>query len=184
MAETAFTTAVVRAAFVQVWEPADNLNSGKEKYSMCLIIRKEDEKTLDRINEAVEELKKQYSAANGGKLPKNFKLPLRDADEDDEKSENPNFQGCYFMNVSSIHKPKIVNREIEVITNEEEFYSGCYCRVKLNGFTFEANGNKGIAFGFSNVQKVRAGDHIGGGSTKPEDDFAEDIEDDDLDEFA
>lgn len=180
---TAFTTGTVRAAFVNVWEPVDNLNSGKEKYSMCLIIRKEDEKTLDRFRKAEAAVIAAVKAANSGKLPKNFKLPLRDADDDEDKEDNPAFEGCYFVNVSSVRKPKIVDRELEEIKDEELFYSGVYCRVKLNLFSFEKNGNKGIAVGFSNVQKVKSGDHIGGGSTKPEDDFAEEIDDDDFDEF-
>ena len=55
-----------------------------------------------------------------------------------------------------------------------EVYSGCYARVSLNFYAFNTNtnGNRGIACGLGNVQKLRDGEPLGGGSTSAADDFA------------
>ncbi|PWG75044.1 hypothetical protein DF186_14750, partial [Enterococcus hirae] len=40
----------------------------------------------------------------------------------------------------------------------------------IRPFTYDVSGNRGVAFGLQNVQKLRDGDPLGG-RTKPEDDF-------------
>lgn len=52
-----------------------------------------------------------------------------------------------------------------------------YARVSLNFFAFNSNGNKGIACGLGNIQKVRDGEPLGGKSTAA-DDFATLADDD------
>jgi hypothetical protein len=180
------TTKKVRIAFANVFEPVDKLNTGTPKYSACLLIPKDDEEGVDRIQDAIDYVTEEYKKANGGKLPRNFKLPLRDGDEEDEKADNPDFQGHYFMNVSSVRKPTIVDRDMEKIEDAEDFFSGCYCRVALNFFSFDKQGSKGIAVGFSNIQKIKKGPYIGSGASSPEEDFSEPLDDDDFDddEFA
>ena len=54
---------------------------------------------------------------------------------------------------------------------------GSYARVSLNFFAFNSNGNKGIACGLGNIQKVRDGEPLGGKSTAA-DDFATLADDD------
>ncbi len=63
---------------------------------------------------------------------------------------------------------------------EDEVYSGCYARVSVNFYGYNAAGNKGIACGLGNVQKVEDGERLGGGSSAEEDfEFEEvDVEDD------
>lgn len=63
---------------------------------------------------------------------------------------------------------------------ENDVYSGCYARVSLNFYAFNTNGNKGIACGLGNIQKVDDGERLGGGASAEEDfDFEEvDAEDD------
>ena len=50
--------------------------------------------------------------------------------------------------------------------------------MSLNFYAFNSNGNKGIACGLGNIQKVRDGEPLGGKSTAA-DDFAT-LEDDDF----
>ena len=57
-------------------------------------------------------------------------------------------------------------------------YSGCYARVSLNFYAFNSNGNKGVACGLGNIQKVRDGEPLGG-RTNAADDIAS-LEDDDF----
>ena len=63
---------------------------------------------------------------------------------------------------------------------EDEVYSGCYARVSINFYGFNAAGNRGIACGLGNIQKIADGERLGGGSTAEEDfEFEEvDVNDD------
>ena len=54
--------------------------------------------------------------------------------------------------------------------------AGVYGRASINFYAFNSNGNKGIACGLNNLQKVRDGEPLGGKS-RPEDDFADEDED-------
>ena len=57
-------------------------------------------------------------------------------------------------------------------------YSGCYARVSINFYAFNSNGNRGIACGLGNIQKVRDGEPLGGKSTASADFTAQDDEED------
>ena len=56
-------------------------------------------------------------------------------------------------------------------------YSGVYGRASISFYAFNSNGNKGIACGLNNLQKIRDGEPLGG-RTRAEDDFATDDDDD------
>ena len=103
----------------------------------------------------------------GGKKPNKaaIKLPLRDGDieRDDEA-----YKGHYFINANSTTAPQIVDRAVN---------SGCYARVSLNFYAFNSNGNKGIACGLGNIQKIRDGESLGGKTTAA-DDFGAVVDDD------
>lgn len=64
------------------------------------------------------------------------------------------------------------------VERDDEVYSGCYARVSLNFYAFNSNGNKGVACGLGNIQKIRDGEPLGG-RTNAADDFTT-IEDDDF----
>lgn len=63
------------------------------------------------------------------------------------------------------------------INNGPERYSGCYARVSLNFYAFNSNGNKGVACGLGNIQKIRDGESLGGRSSAT-DDFSTVADDD------
>jgi hypothetical protein len=63
--------------------------------------------------------------------------------------------------------------------SRSEVYSGVYARVSINFYAFNSNGNRGIACGLGNIQKIRDGEPLGGRSSAAED-FASDYEDDDF----
>ena len=173
---TKVVTGIVRLSYEHVWEPA-SINGSNPKYSVSLIIPKDDVKTIAAINQAVENAIKDGAAKFGGKIPPNgaLKLPLRDGDteRDDEAYRN-----AYFVNANSTTAPQIVDRAVQPILDRNEVYSGCYARVSLNFYAFNSNGNKGIACGLGNIQKVRDGEPLGG-RTNAADDFAT-LDDDDF----
>lgn len=156
---TKVVTDLVRFSFLNVFTPKAIEPGGEEKYSVSLIIRKDDAKTLAKINKVIELLKEQAKQKFGGKIPANFKLPLRDGDteRDDEA-----YRGCYFVNASAKTKPGVVDANLNAILDPEQVYSGCYGRASVNFYLFDKSGNRGIACGLNNLQKLKDGEHLGG----------------------
>lgn len=176
--KTKVVTGTVRLSYANVWEPK-SINGGTEKYSVSLIIPKSDKKTIAAINAAVDAAIEEGIAKFGGKKPNKaaIKLPLRDGDteRDDEA-----YADSYFVNANSLTPPQIVDQNVNPIMNRSEIYSGVYARVSINFYAFNSNGNKGVACGLGNIQKVRDGQPLGNRSTAEDDFTALDDADDDF----
>ena len=174
-ATTKVVTGIVRLSYANIWEPA-SINGGTPKYSVSLIIPKSDTKTIAAINAAVDAAIKEGAAKFGGKIPHKaaLKLPLRDGDVE---REDEAYQNAYFVNANSTTAPQIVDRSVQPILDRSEVYSGCYAHVSINFYAFNSNGNRGVACGLGNIQKVRDGAPLGGKSSAA-DDFATVTDDD------
>lgn len=172
---TKVVTGVVRLSYEHVWEPA-SVNGSNPKYSVSLIIPKSDTKTIAAINQAIDNAIRDGLAKFGGKIPPKgaLKLPLRDGDTE---REDEAYRDAYFVNANSTTAPQIVDRAVQPILDRSEVYSGCYARVSINFYAFNSNGNKGVACGLGNIQKVRDGEPLGG-KTSAADDFTTDLDDD------
>ena len=163
-----------RFSYLHCWEP-DAINGGEPKYSVSAIIPKSEPKTIEQINAALEQAKNDAVSKWGGKIPANLKLPLRDGDID--RPEDEAYAGCYFFNANSRQAPEIVDAQVQPILNQSEVYSGCYGRISVTFYGFSANGNRGIAAGLGNIQKLRDGDPLGG-KTRAADDFEAEADED------
>lgn len=173
---TKVITGKVRFGYVHVFEPSAIQEGGKEKYSVSVIIPKSDTKTVKMIQDAVQEALKAGEADKfGGKIPKVYKNPLRDGDLD---RDDEVYAGCYFITANSDNKPSIVDRDLNPIMDKDEFYSGVYGRASLNFYPFNVNGNKGVACGLQNLQKLADGPRLAGNMTSAEEDFASAYEED------
>ena len=163
-----------RLSYFHGWEPT-SINGGPERYSVSVLIPKDDKETVKAINDAVDAAIEEGIAKFGGKKPNKaaIKLPLRDGDTE---REDEAYAGHWFINANSKTAPQIVDKAVKPILDRDEVYSGCYARVSLNFFAFNSNGNKGIACGLGNIQKIRDGESLGGRSSAT-DDFS--IEEDD-----
>lgn len=84
-----------------------------------------------------------------------------------------------FVNANSDNRPGIVDINLNPIIEKEDFYSGCYGRASINFYAFNTNGNKGVACGLNNLQKLADGERLSGGSSA-EEDFGQNPWDDDL----
>lgn len=160
-------TGKVRFSYANVWEPK-SINGGDPKYSVSLIIPKADKATLNKVKEAIEAAKKEGISKLGGSIPDNLKMPLRDGDVD--RVEEESYKDSYFINANSSTKPGIVDKNVQTITDKSEFYSGCYGRASITFYAYNVDGNKGIACGLENLQKLEDGEALGGHS-RAEDDF-------------
>lgn len=67
----------------------------------------------------------------------------------------------------------MVDAALNPIIETSELYSGIYGRASITFYAFNNNGNKGIACGLNNLQKIRDGEPLGSKSTA-EADFADD----------
>lgn len=174
-ASTKVVTGVVRLSYANIWEAA-SINGGKPKFSTSIIIPKSDTKTIAAINAAIDAAIENGAAKFGGKIPNRtaLKLPLRDGDVE---REDEAYKDSFFLNANSTTAPQIVDRAVQPILDRSEVYSGCYARVSINFYAFNTNGNKGVACGLGNIQKVRDGEPLGGKSSAA-DDFASDLDDD------
>ena len=173
---TKVTTGKVRLSYANLNEPK-SINGGEAKYSASIIIPKNDTKTIDAINAAVDSAIQDGIGKFGGKAPNKaaIKLPLRDGDVEREGDEA--YANSYFLNANSKTKPGIVDYpNCNEILDTAEIYSGIYARVSLSFYAFNSNGNKGVAVGLQNVQKLADGEPLGGKSN-PTDDFATAIDD-------
>jgi len=169
------TGANSRFSYFHGWGPV-SINGGAEKYSVSVLIPKTDTETVNAINAAIDAAIEEGIAKFGGKKPNKatIKLPLRDGDvERDDES----YKGHYFINANSNTAPQIVDRSVKPILDRNEVYSGCYGRVSLSFYAFNSNGNKGVACGLGNIQKIKDGEPLGG-RTNAADDFTTLADDD------
>ena len=164
-----------RLSYFHGWEPT-SINGGPERYSVSVLIPKDDKETVKAINDAVDAAIEEGIAKFGGKKPNKaaIKLPLRDGDTE---REDEAYAGHWFINANSKTAPQIVDKAVKPILDRDEVYSGCYARVSLNFYAFNSNGNKGIACGLGNIQKIRDGESLGGRSSAA-DDFSTEEDDD------
>lgn len=177
---TKVVTGKVRFCYVNVFEPTAMAEGDTPKYNICILIPKSDEKTLDKIRKAIEAAKqagKAKLADKNGKIPSTIKTPLRDGDE--ERGDDPAFEGHYFINANTQRKPSIVDKNLDPIMDRDEFYSGCYGRASINFYAFSVQ-LKGIAAGLNNLQKLADGEPLMGGSSANEDFGGDNAWDDEL----
>lgn len=169
-----------RWSYANVWD-AKSINGGAPKFSVSLIIPKSDTVTVNKIKAAIQAAYEEGESklkGNSRSVPplSAIKTPLRDGDA--ERPDDPAYANSYFINANSTTAPGIVDADRNPILERSEVYSGVYGRASINLYAFNTNGNKGIACGLNNLQKIRDGEPLGSRS-RAEDDF--DIDDDDDD---
>lgn len=166
-----------RVSYARVWEPGQN-DEGKDVYSLSMIFNKEEtppdgiKKMQDGIKTAAEE----KWGKDQSKWPRQMKICLRDADQEDRSNPNadnydPAYVNAYFMNGKTFNKPGIVDENVDPILDQNQFYSGCYARASIVFAAYDKGGGKGVGCYINNLMKTRDGDRLGG-AAPAEDDFA------------
>lgn len=171
-------------SYLNVNEPKVPLGGGTPKYSVSLIIPKSDTVTVAKIRAAIQAAYEEGQSKLKGTskfIPDlaDLKTPLRDGDKDRKGDEA--YAGAWFVNANSTTKPGVVDADRNPILDSSELYSGIIGRASINFYAFNSNGNRGIACGLNNIQKLADGTPLGGHS-RAEDDFA-DLDDDDDEDF-
>lgn len=155
-----------RVSFPYVFRPQKALEAGKEpKYSVTMLFKKGE--NLSALKAAAKKVAVEKWGEDQSKWPKNLRLPFRDQGEKEFAGYEA---GAIFITATSKQRPGLVDANVQDILDESQFYAGCYARATIRAFAYDQAGNRGVAFGLQNVQKLRDGEPLGGRS-RPQDDF-------------
>jgi hypothetical protein len=171
-----------RVSFPNVFEPRKNELSGKMEYSLVALFAHGAD--LSALKAAAAKVLVDKFGPDQAKWPTGLRSPFRDQAERARKDPNgvpvlgsdgkPILQdghvaGAIFLNLKSNNKPGLVDQNVQDIIEQHLFYSGCYARATVRPYYYDQKGNRGVAFGLQNIQKVRDGDPLGGRSTPAQD---------------
>ena len=156
-----------RASFANVFRPGKAMEEGGEpKYGVMMLFDKDAD--LSALKAAAQRAVVDKWGADKAKWPKNLRSPFRDQAE---KEGDAYVAGAYFITATSKQKPGLVDQRNQPIIDESEFFSGCYARATVRAFAYDKAGNRGVAFGLQNVQKLADGEPLGGGRVPAEKEF-------------
>ena len=166
-----------RWSYCNVLQPREDDN-GKMKYSVSLIIPKDDTETVDAIRRAIQHVYNDSTETLAGKngiVPEldDISIPLNDGDE--ERPNDEIYKNSYYINAKSDYAPNIIDRHGRKLKSDEDVYSGCYGRVSITFYAYRKNKNVGIGAGLNNMLKCADGERLGG-IISAESDFADFID--------
>lgn len=150
-----------RAAYVGLFKasaPKDNPN-GTKKYSV---------RALFPPNTDISSLKQAAAQAAtdkwGTSIPKVLRSPFRTNDELDNPIEGiPADWIVMNFTANEDRRPGIVDPNLQDVIDESVVYSGAWYRAEVRAYGYDQAGNKGVAFGLQNIQKLRDDEPIGAG---------------------
>lgn len=157
-----------RVAFARVFKPEAFEEGQTEMYSLTMLFPKGDS-DLSELKRVAKEAKK---AKWGDKPPKKLKTPFKDGNAE-EFEDYDGFEDMIVVRATSKWKPGIVNKKLQNITDESEFYSGCWARATVQAFPYDKIG-KGVSFAVMNLQKLEDDESFTGGAAA-EDDFDDEM---------
>ena len=170
------TGPTTRWSYVNAWEPKAIGEGAVAKYSVSLIVSKDDVATIAKINAAIEAAYKEGEnklRGNGRTVPplSSIKTPLRMGSTD--RPDDSAYANSYFLTANSTTAPGIVDAACNPILERSEVYSGVYGRASITFYAYASNGAKGIACGLNNLQKIKDGEPLGSRASA-ESDFGSD----------
>jgi hypothetical protein len=173
---TNVVTPEFRVAFPSVFKPRRNDLNGKDEFSLVALFPKGAD--LTPLKKAAHAACVKKWGEDQKKWPQGLRSPLRDQgdrfkinDEGQEVAPQGYEKGAVYLNLRSNQRPGVVDQNVQPIIDESEFYGGCWAKASINAYAYDQKGNRGVAFGLGNVQKVKDDDAFGN-RTKPEQDFA------------
>lgn len=150
-----------RAAFVGLFRataPKENPD-GKKKYSIRAVFMPSTD--LSAMKSAA---KTAASEKWGNNVPKSMRSPFRLNEELDNPIPGvPDDAIIMTFSANEDRRPGLVDAQLQDIIDDSEVYSGAWFRAQVRAYAYEQAGNRGVAFGLENVQKLRDDDPLGGG---------------------
>jgi hypothetical protein len=168
-------TPVGRVAYPHLFTPYTYPNSGKEaQYEVVLIFKQKDD--LSGIKQAV--ITKLREAFGREINLEDYDLPFRRCK--DKYAADGYVSDDIWIKFKTKYAPSVVDQRRAPMV-ESDVYAGCYGRVSCEPFSFNASGNKGVAFNFSHFQFCRGGDPLKSGGRASADDVFDDLPADAMD---
>jgi hypothetical protein len=164
-----------RVSYPKVFKAELNSQNGRMEYSIVALFKKGED--ISKLKAAANAVLVEKFGADKSKWPKNLKSPFRDQEDKMKDGKLPDGYeaGAIFLNLKSTQKPGLVDKDVQPITDQNEFYPGCWAHATVKAFYFgdkpEHKGNKGVAFSVNNIQKLRDDTPIASSKASAESDF-------------
>jgi hypothetical protein len=164
-------TPVARLSYPALFKAQTNKErpDAAPKYSAVLIFPKSaDIAELKRIaKNALTAGAKDPNAVFGG--DDGFRSPFRDGNKKKDKKTGEimdGYENTIYFSASTTQAPGVVDETGKgYIFDAEVIYAGCHVRAQVHAFFYDQKGNKGVAFGLDNIQKVGEGEKF---SSRPD----------------
>lgn len=151
--EVNIVTKSLRAAFINPLGKTNENHHGKTQHSMMMLIAKDDEETLGKIELATKAaIYKMWK----DDVPDFIDMPLKDGDgPKNAKGESyPGYcQNCYLLNVSSPTPPDVVDMKKQPITDPDELTFEFLYRVNIRAYAVANNDKNAVYFALNAVQR-------------------------------
>lgn len=146
-----------RVSYPNVFRARKNDLNGKDEYSIVALFPKGTD--LSALKKAASEAAKEKW---GDKIPTNLRSPFRDQAEKEKDGKLPEGYeaGAIFISMKSTQRPGLVDGNRQPVIDENDFYAGCFARAQVRAYAYEQKGNRGVAFGLQNLQKMGEGDPL------------------------
>jgi hypothetical protein len=155
---------------------AKSFDEQEAKFGLTMLFSKKTD--LTALKKAAFSAKVEKWGADKTKWPKKLRSPFRDGAE--REGTDGYGENVIFVAATSKTKPGLIDGKKNRLSTDEEFYAGCYARAELLAYAYDTKGNKGVAFGLKNIQKLRDGDPFSG--ARPAEEVFDEVEDESEDE--
>lgn len=147
-------TPAFRVSFPNLFQPGkgmarDDGSIAPGKYGVTMLFPKDAD-----LTELKAEVNRVLLEKFGSKerFPKGMRSPFRDQGDKEFQGYE---EGSVFLNCSSKNKPGVVDQRLQEIVDPAEIYAGCWARASVRAYYYDKAGNKGVAFGLQNIQKLK-----------------------------
>lgn len=148
------------AAFCFVFKPQPPMagSANKEPSFQLTLLYEEGDARLEKIRKAIEEVAVAKFGAKAPAMLKagQLKSPLRDAGGREWA------EGKETFTARTTDRPEVVNKDLEDIINQMDFYPGCRARMDVWLYAFDKAGNRGVSAIMNSVQKMGDGERKSG----------------------
>lgn len=170
-------TPTFRVSFPSVFQASSAPGSDKKEFSLVALFDKKLITSDPQEKEAFLKMKQAMAdcirAEWGNTPPEGLMLPFNDGAKKTYAGYGEGIQYVRFATIEKNGRPGIVAADAKTrITEESEFYPGCYARATVTCSTWSYLGKNGVKFYLGNIQKTAEGEPLGGGRSRAEDDFS------------
>ena len=167
---TKYVSKPLEASYPYLINPDTRFDANKGKYTVTVLINKEDEEEVNKIKAAYESaITEGISKKFGGKAPN--RATLRPVLKDGDDYDRAEFKGKWLLTCSSSNKPQVVDINLNPITEPKAIVGGDLIRVSVNFAAYNVGGSKGVSCYLGSVQLVKKTDTPFGSRSTPEADF-------------